>query len=223
MLLTLGVKNIFGCVVGMNKPKWHFRSGVDREVFARLLVQIYRAVSPSITLLDGILALEGQGPGRSGNPRQLGVLAGSANAAALDAAVCNMLGIDPARLPTHRAAKKVGLIGETLHVNGEFHMLEGFGLPELGPLVFGPKPLHGLIRRHLVQRPVADRRLCRLCGECWRYCPAQAIRQGRKKLDVDYDRCIRCYCCIEVCPHGALRAVETLPGRLLRLLPQFKA
>ena len=42
------------------------------EMFARLLVQIYAAINPCITLLDGILALEGQGPGRSGTPRQHG-------------------------------------------------------------------------------------------------------------------------------------------------------
>ncbi|KAB2832802.1 MAG: DUF362 domain-containing protein, partial [Candidatus Dadabacteria bacterium] len=29
MFLTLGVKNLFGCIVGMRKPEWHFRTGVD--------------------------------------------------------------------------------------------------------------------------------------------------------------------------------------------------
>ena len=65
MLLTVGVKNLFGCIVGLKKPEWHMRSGVDRHMFARLLVQHLRAaVNPAATLVDGIVAMEGQGPGR---------------------------------------------------------------------------------------------------------------------------------------------------------------
>jgi uncharacterized Fe-S center protein len=74
------------------------------------------------------------------------------------------------------------------------------------------------MRKHLVQRPAVDPVKCRLCGECWRYCPAQAITPYARVIGFDYDRCIRCYCCIEMCPHGALEAVETKPGRLVRKL-----
>ena len=64
MLMTLGVKNLFGCIVGLRKPEWHFRTGVNREAFAQLLVRIHDAVRPSLTIIDGILAMEGEGPGR---------------------------------------------------------------------------------------------------------------------------------------------------------------
>lgn len=64
MLLTLGVKNLFGCVVGFRKPQWHLRVGVEREMFGVLLYRIYAALKPSFTILDGILAMEGQGPGK---------------------------------------------------------------------------------------------------------------------------------------------------------------
>ncbi|NIS74894.1 MAG: 4Fe-4S dicluster domain-containing protein, partial [Deltaproteobacteria bacterium] len=80
----------------------------------------------------------------------------------------------------------------------------------------GPERLHGFFRRHLTQRPVCNDALCRLCGECWQYCPASAISKGKKKLSFDYDTCIRCYCCIEVCPHGALTARETVLGSMVR-------
>ncbi|MDH4028171.1 MAG: DUF362 domain-containing protein, partial [Nitrospirota bacterium] len=76
MLLTLGVKNLFGCIVGMKKPEWHLRAGADREMFARLLVKIFQAVRPSVTILDSILAMQGQGPGKSGEPRELGIIMG---------------------------------------------------------------------------------------------------------------------------------------------------
>ncbi|TAL20905.1 MAG: DUF362 domain-containing protein [Nitrospirae bacterium] len=216
MMLTLGVKNLFGCIVGMRKPEWHFRTGVDREMFAKLLINIYKAVSPSMTLIDGILAMEGQGPGRRGTPKHLGVLMGSRDAIALDIAICKMLGIHPDKLLTNKLAKDMGLAGGKIQVEGDFPEIRHFKMPVITPLVFGPQKLHRLMRKHLVQRPVCDDSICRLCGECWKYCPAKAISRERKNLRFDYDKCIRCYCCIEVCPHAALQAKETLPGKVLR-------
>jgi len=55
MLLTLGVKNTFGCIVGLRKPEWHLRTGVEVDKFAELIVLIHKAVSPFMTILDGIL------------------------------------------------------------------------------------------------------------------------------------------------------------------------
>ncbi len=216
MLLTLGVKNLFGCVVGLSKPEWHFRAGIDREMFARLLVEIYRLVNPSFTVLDGILAMEGQGPGRSGTPRDMGILAGSGSAVSLDEAVCGMLGIGADQLLTCRIAKEMGLAEGDIAIDGEIPVVRDFKFPLTGSLVFGPKWMHGQLRRHFVQRPESDDSMCALCGECWKYCPAQAIKRKGRKLEFDYDKCIRCYCCVEVCPHGALKAVDTLPGKLLR-------
>ncbi len=218
MLLTLGVKNLFGCIVGIKKPEWHMRSGVDRQLFAKLLVQIHRAVDPAATLVDGILGMEGHGPGRGGTPRRFGVLVGGASAPAVDAAICRFLGLPPEQLPTHRAAEEVGLAPKELQIAGDFLPVAGVRLPVLAPLTFGPRRMHRLMRKHLVQRPEADPRLCRMCGECWRLCPAKAITPYAKQIDFDYDRCIRCYCCVEMCPHGALKAVETGPGRVVRKL-----
>lgn len=216
MLLTLGVKNLFGCIVGVKKPEWHMRSGVDRQLFARLLVLIHRAVGPAVTLVEGIVGMEGQGPGRSGTPRGFGVLAASASAPALDAAICRFLGLPPERLPTHRAAEELGLAPREFEILGDFRPVAEVRLPVLAPLTFGPQRLQRLMRRHLVQRPEADPRACRMCGECWRVCPAKAITAAAERIAFDYDRCIRCYCCVEMCPHGALKAVETGPGRIVR-------
>jgi uncharacterized protein (DUF362 family)/NAD-dependent dihydropyrimidine dehydrogenase PreA subunit len=218
MLLTLGVKNLFGCIVGLKKPEWHLRSGVDRKMFARLLVQIYQAINPAITLVDGILALEGQGPGRRGTPRHLGVLVGSSSGLAADMAICQMLGIDPDKLSTNKAARELGVMDDAIGFIGDIPNVSNFKLPQLGPLTFGPKAFQKFMRQHLVQRPVVDQKLCRMCGECWKFCLAGAITPYEEIIDFDYDRCIRCYCCVEVCPHGAMRAVETLPGRLVRKL-----
>ncbi|HTZ18895.1 MAG TPA: DUF362 domain-containing protein [Dissulfurispiraceae bacterium] len=191
MLLTLGVKNLFGCIVGLRKPEWHFRAGADREMFAKLLVKIHAAVRPSVTILDGITAMEGQGPGKSGVPRQLGILIGSDSAVAVDMIVCRMLGVAPDDLFTNRAALDMGF-DEPIEVIGELPRITDFRLPLISPLVFGPRPFHGFIRRHLVQRPVVDVRLCKACGECSRYCPVKAIRPAKKGLQFDYGKCIRC-------------------------------
>ncbi|HDZ62263.1 MAG TPA: DUF362 domain-containing protein, partial [Nitrospirae bacterium] len=91
MLLTLGVKNLFGCIVGLRKPDWHFRAGIDRDLFARLLVQISNVLKPCLTVIDGILAMEGQGPGKSGTPKELWILMGSSDPVSLDIAVCRIL------------------------------------------------------------------------------------------------------------------------------------
>jgi uncharacterized protein (DUF362 family)/Pyruvate/2-oxoacid:ferredoxin oxidoreductase delta subunit len=218
MLLSLGVKNLFGCVVGLKKPEWHLRSGIDRELFARLLVQICQAINPAITLVDGIGALEGQGPGKSGKPRHLGVLVGGKNVYHVDMVICRLLGMDPEKLPTHRAAKNLGLVSESVDIKGNMDVVANFKLPTLAPLTFGPKPFQKFMRKHMIQRPEADQVRCRLCGECWQYCPAKAVMLSKDRIDFDYDACIRCYCCIEICPHGALQPTETLPGKIMRRL-----
>ncbi len=218
MLLTLGIKNLFGCVVGMKKPEWHLRAGADREMFARLLVNVFHAVKPSLTLLDGILAMEGQGPGKSGDPREIGVLMGSSDTVALDMTVCRLLGITPETLPTNRAAIEQGLVKGDIELDGKLPQIEGFRFPEITSSLFGPKILHGFMRRHITQRPVCNEKLCKLCGECWRYCPAVAITPSGESISFNYDKCIRCYCCIEVCPHGALRSKETFTGKVSRRL-----
>jgi uncharacterized protein (DUF362 family)/Pyruvate/2-oxoacid:ferredoxin oxidoreductase delta subunit len=222
MLLTLGVKNLFGCVVGLAKVQWHMRSGVNRYLFARLLVQIYRAVNPAATLIDGILGMEGQGPGRSGTPRRLGVLVAGASAPAVDLAVCRLLRVSADELPTHRAAAELNLVPRDVAISGDFQPVKAFSLPVLGPLTFGPRRFEPLIRQHLIQRPSVEAGKCRMCGECWRHCPAHAIMPHASVVEFDYDRCIRCYCCVEMCPHGALAAVETGPAKALRCLSALR-
>ena len=222
MLLTLGVKNLFGCIVGLAKVQWHLRSGVNRHLFARLLVQIYRAVNPAATLMDGILGMEGQGPGRRGTPRRLGLLVAGASAPAVDMAVCRLLQVSADELPTHRAAAELGLVPRDVAISGDFQPVRAFNLPVLGPLTFGPRRFEPLIRRHLIQRPAVEAGKCRMCGECWRHCPAQAITPYTSAIEFDYDRCIRCYCCVEMCPHGALAAVETRPAQALRRLSALR-
>lgn len=216
MLLTLGVKNLFGCIVGVRKPNWHMRVGVDRDRFAELLVRIYQTVRPAVTLIDGIVGLEGEGPGFGGQPKPVGCLLASSDAVATDITVCKMIGLDPNQLLTNRVAAARGLAPESIEIDGRLPPLHDFVLPEISSSLLGPPRLQPLIRRHLLQRPQANPTACRQCGECWSYCPAQAIRQKDQGVGFDYERCIRCYCCLEICPQGAISAVEPVLSKLLR-------
>lgn len=215
MLLTLGVKNLFGCIVGLKKPEWHFRAGIDKALFANLLVRISNAVNPTLTLVDGILAMEGQGPGKGGTPRHLGILVGGADPLAVDSAVCKILGIDPQILPTVKEAIQSGTWNEAIHIRGDFFEVMDFIFPVQGPATFGSPSFQRFMRQYLLSRPSVNLQQCRLCGKCWQYCPAKAVVSDGKKIIFNYDTCIRCYCCVEVCPHGVLRVEEPLPGKLL--------
>ncbi len=223
MLMTLGIKNLFGCVVGYRKPEWHMRAGVDRDMFARLLVLIARRIRPAFTVLDGILALEGDGPGKGGTPRNVGVLMGSKDPAAVDWAACLILGLDLHQVPTMKIAEEMGWLSDPLEIDGTWVPVKGFNFPDLEPIVFGPKIFQRLSRQYLLQRPVPDMNTCKLCGECVKICPAKAIIRDNTELRFDYDVCIRCYCCLEICPYGAIhkkdnrvaRLVRTIAGRIL--------
>jgi uncharacterized protein (DUF362 family) len=156
MLLTLAVKNIFGCIIGYRKPEWHMRAGIDRQTFARLLVRIGRTLKPSFNILDGILALEGDGPGRGGIPKLLGVLMAGRDPFAVDLAVCRMLDLDPGQVPVLKAAAETeGLLTEP-EIDGILTEIRGFHLPRLTSLIYGTRFLHGFIRCQLLQRPVCD-------------------------------------------------------------------
>jgi len=218
MMLTLGVKNIFGCIVGLKKPEWHMRTGVDRHMFGRLIVSIFEAVGPAYTIMDGILAMEGQGPGKSGSPRELGLLIGGKNAHAVDHAVCLQVGLNPDNLETQRNAREMGVYDGSVHINGDLNILDDFQFPELGSLTMGPDFLGRFMRKFVIQQPVADNQACKLCGECWKYCPAKAISYTDRGITINTDTCIRCYCCLEVCPHAAIRAKKPLAGRVVAWL-----
>lgn len=217
MLLTLAVKNMFGCIIGFKKSQWHMRAGVDTMAFARLLVAIHQAVTPTVSILDGILAMEGDGPGKGGKPRTVGVLIGSDDSFALDMVVCEMVGVYYENVPILKFAYDECLI-PSFDIDGTLPQVSRFQLPEGSRLIFGPKVMQNFLRRHTLALPVCEQSLCQMCGKCWTICPAEAIKDVKDEIEFDYAKCIRCYCCVEVCPYGALRSKETLGGRITRRL-----
>ncbi len=225
MTLTCGVKNLFGTVVGAAKPAWHLRAGDDREMFARVLLELYLVRPPELTIVDAIVAMEGDGPG-SGDPRHVGLLLAGANPVAVDVIAAEIAGMPKNLLFVERQAMKMGLAGSdrgsiaTLGTPLAELRIPPFRLPPIADVQFGlPRFLRTRLRNQLTTRPVVMPEKCRLCGICVKACPpgAMAVKGGR--IGVDYRHCIRCFCCRELCPEAAL---EVKKGFLLRLLEARK-
>jgi uncharacterized protein (DUF362 family) len=107
LTMTLGVKNLFGCVPGKMKAWWHMSAGKDANTFGEMLVATAQAIDPNLTIIDGIIGHEGNGPS-NGEPRQLGVLGASINVFALDLAMLEVLNVDWQLVPTATAAHRLG-------------------------------------------------------------------------------------------------------------------
>jgi len=227
MFLTLAVKNMFGCVVGVRKGAWHFEAGRDAEIFATMLLDLHYRLRPALNILDGITMMEGNGPG-SGDPRHLGLLMASVDAVALDRTMCEVLSLPLDRFHTHEAARilDVGIHDPALieHVGADpaAHKITGVSHPLMGHVgdFYSPRWAQRLTRRLVEVRPVVDKKTCTGCGICHQQCPADAIEMlpsgERKTARIIPPTCIHCYCCQEVCPEGAISPRRGLARRLIR-------
>jgi NAD-dependent dihydropyrimidine dehydrogenase PreA subunit len=230
MVLTAAVKNSFGAVIGMEKAQWHFRAGRSPEDFARLLVHIHALVAPRLSILDGVIGMEGNGPS-AGDPRSLGFLLASTDAHALDAVLARMWGLAPHQVFTLAVARDLGVLPafDQIDVVGvpldELVVRPPWRLARPSPLrgFGGPAWLSSLLERLMTLRPEIDRGACVACGECARVCAAHAIALTSDSappgppVTIDRDQCISCFCCQEMCPEGAIRVSAGLAARLLGL------
>ncbi len=110
LLVTLGVKNLFGCLVGLRKPWWHMVHGGERGRFVDLLADLVLVVPDGITLADGITAMHCTGP-TNGEPYPLGLLAASANPVALDTAMLSVLNIEHGASPLWQVCRRRRMAG----------------------------------------------------------------------------------------------------------------
>jgi len=223
MTLTLAVKNMFGTVVGAAKPGWHLQAA-DPARFADMLLDVWRTLSPGLSIMDGITAMEGNGPG-SGDPLDLGLLMASPSALSMDVVAGFIAGLPIERHPVLYQAMVRGLEGvqgDQIQVLGESveDIRKVFVLPESASRVDFRLPgwMNRSMRKSLNSFPRLNPQLCTSCGECVAICPTDAITlydSPRTGGIVDKDKCISCFCCQEVCPE---RAIDIVPGRLLRIL-----
>lgn len=212
MTYSGAVKNLFGCVPGLQKPELHFRFP-EPSLFGRMLVELAETVKPQLTIVDAVTAMEGDGPS-AGTPRDFGWTFAARDTHALDFALCALVGIDPSRVQTlvHAGARGLLDFAEPVFIpDGKPEAAKPFRLPRtdrqldfttsLGPL---GKIAGRLGRRFMALRPVVAKRRCIGCGRCAESCPAKTIAIANGKAVIDYGRCIKCYCCHELCPVRAI-------------------
>lgn len=227
MGMSGAVKNLFGCIPGLRKAEFHMQFP-QKERFAQMLIDLQTTLPPQLHLVDGILGMEGDGPG-GGIPRECNLLLAGENPYIMDLALAYYMGMEPAQLPLATAAHKQGLaplmLDKSLLLAEDTSLLQplpGFILPRsyegninfeqnLPPFL---RPVARAFTRQIAPRPMIDKNRCIGCGKCAEICPQKVISLQSKKATIAYKNCIRCFCCHEVCP---VKAIEVKRSRLFRL------
>ena len=219
--ITGAVKNSYGFIYGFHKAKGHTQYP-SADSFARMLIDLNKCVAPKLYVIDGILAMEGNGPG-SGDPVPMNVLLMSTDPVALDSVFSRLVYLKPEMVPTNYHGEKMGL---GTWKEEEIALLTPDGKISMAEAVkkYGNPDFHvdrTEVRKNIWTRmagalkvfqkkPYIDADKCVRCGICVQRCPvpgkAVDSRKGKGKLPVyDYRKCIRCFCCQEMCPKKAIK------------------
>ena len=219
--ITGAVKNSYGFVYGFHKAKGHTQYP-SADSFARMLIDLNKCVAPKLYVMDGILAMEGNGPG-SGDPVSMNVLLMSTDPVALDSVFSRLVYLKPEMVPTNYHGEKMGLGTwkeeeiTLLTPDGEISMAEAvkkYGNPDFN--VDRTEVRKNIWTRMagalniFQKKPYIEADKCVRCGICVQSCPvpgkAVDFRKGKDKPPVyDYKKCIRCFCCQEMCPKKAIK------------------
>jgi Pyruvate/2-oxoacid:ferredoxin oxidoreductase delta subunit len=190
-----------------------------------MLVDLNTLIKPRLYVMDGIVAMEGNGP-RSGKLKRLNVLLLSSDPIALDATACRIAHVDPEVVPTSKPGEKAGLgtyRAENIEIMGaalESFVDISFEIKRRPPMSRSGGRIRVFLKNRITQRPVIDNAKCTCCGTCVTMCPVQPKAVNWYNEDKsspprhNYSRCIRCYCCQEICPEGAIHLSNPLLGRI---------
>jgi uncharacterized protein (DUF362 family)/NAD-dependent dihydropyrimidine dehydrogenase PreA subunit len=218
MLYSGAVKNMFGVVPGERKRDVHYRAPA-LEKFSAALIDIFEMVKPGLTILDGILGIEGNGPGAAGTPHPYKCVAAAEDAMALDSVITHAMGYRSGEVLylAEAARRNLGIANlEAIKIKDESHALE------FGPLnlptpkwYFGlPARFEGPMRQAARVRPRVTAAVCTGCGTCVNACPCKVITPG-KPPQFNPDGCIGCLCCVEICPQGAIEVERNWLARMI--------
>ena len=227
--ITGAMKNLYGCITGVNKATGH-AAYPNGEIFADMLADLNMYIRPRLHIMDGIVAMEGNGPS-SGTPVNMNVLLFSADPVALDAVFCHLIHLVPAEVPTCVSGANVGL-GVMDESAIEVATPDGILTVAQSREKYGKADFdvfRGRMKKNalsafmpllpfLQHRPKVDLKKCIACGVCEESCPVaeKAVHSGHgQKAKYDYKKCIRCYCCQEMCP---VKAIEVYRHPLTKLL-----
>jgi uncharacterized protein (DUF362 family)/ferredoxin len=221
-LLTGAIKNLFGLVSGTYKTELH-KNYFHADEFSRILVDVYQQAKPALTVVDGIVAMEGDGPATSGKLRNLNLLLAGSDCVALDSVMALVMGVRPEDvLSTKEAAKRglgvmdasnIEILGEKL----EEAIAEPFLLPTTSLPKKLPRPVIELAKALIKYYPCVERDNCTQCAACIEACPTGAISMKDKGIVFDYSKCISCFCCQEACPASAIKVKKSILAKLIGL------
>lgn len=221
--LTGAIKNMFGMVVGGDKALTH-RNAPSRDEFAEAILDIFSLRPPDLTVMDGIMAMEGNGPS-SGKVINLGVILISKDHLAVDAVMGLIADLDPMTLPVVRKGKerKIGNAdAEKIPIEGKLTSHKSFKMPSTY-YFSATSPFAYLINKYVFPSFTSEKLIllkhrCNKCSICIKECPSGAMKEGKDGFPrIDKKNCINCYCCMELCPKQAW----TLGGIINRLRRWF--
>jgi len=224
--MTGAVKNMFGIIHGRTKTLLHTKF-MDVEKFNEMLLDVYLSTPPILNIMDGILGLEGEGPGASGTPRKTGLVLAGANGIAMDNVAAYLMGFESKNIPLIKCAAAREIAGadlskiEILGGSPEEFVIKGYKLPKnttidrISKNRFLNTYVFPFIRNTLSVSPYQNKFKCTNCNTCIEICPEKALITKDKKLVFDYKKCIRCYCCSELCPDGAIDLKYSGLGNLI--------
>ncbi len=222
-LITGAIKNLFGLVSGTYKTELHKNYFTPAD-FAKILVDIYQEAKPRLTIIDGVLAMEGDGPATSGITRQLNLLMAGSDCVALDTIMAKIMGINQGEVLTTKEAasrnlgedvlSKIQIAGEDVDKLN----IRPFILPKNAVKKTNFPPIVKKILKILVRYyPYSLRLKCTRCGHCVKVCPNQCIRLEKSGIQINYKKCIACFCCQEACPEAAIAVKKSLLAKLIGL------
>ncbi len=218
-VLTAAVKNMYGTVTGLYKAERHSKAPRNED-FAKVIAKVYSIAKPHLTVLDGIEAMEGDGPS-GGEVRRMNLVMASADAVAIDACLAAMMGLEPFDILVTKEAFKA-LLGEAdlakIELSGDLiadFLAADFKLPQTTALKIVPRTFLNGIAGFIKFKPYIDINICTRCNLCKATCPVSAIEIGRDHCKIDYNKCVRCLCCQEVCPYKAINIKRNMLTKLV--------
>ena len=213
--MTGAIKNIFGVIPGLSKTGYHAKLH-DAQRFAGMLLDLSQYVSPRLTIMDAVLAMEGDGPG-TGDPRSVGLLIGSENPLALDVVATEIMGLkrteNPVIMEAERRALKPNRLEDIEVIGADLADVKvpdfkrtrvSAGNLGLDRMPWYQRLLEPLFKDAFTVRPRVIWERCIACGTCIEGCPMEAISFVNERAFIEDDKCIRCYCCHEICPEEAI-------------------
>ncbi len=212
-IMTLGMKNPMGILPRPDRRAMH-TFGIDQ-----CIVDMNLGIKPALTIVDGSMGQDGEGP-LYGDKADLQVLVAGRDNLAVDLTCCQLVGVKPRDVPHLKLALEQ--IGRPL-IEGEVGVIKKFRLPKVKPLyrfVFWMMypldyPFTWITKRgkHLCTtlystglvgtRPQIQEESCTRCGVCVETCPLPNVID-LKSLKIDYATCQRCLLCYKACPEQAI-------------------